>query len=100
MSGAAGGPRPTARISSRAPSAGCWRTPSSCPSTRRAGHPFRIAGTRVCAAFGRELKNERFLNLWAAASRRQVRDLLNVVANETVGVVASARGTSTAETAA
>jgi len=65
----------------------------------RAGHPFRIAGTRVCAAFGRELKNEGFLNLWAASSRREVRDLLNVVAHETVGVVASARGTSTAETA-
>ena len=64
-----------------------------------AGHPFRIAGTRVCAAFGRELKNEGFLDLWAATSRRQVRDLLDVVANETVGVVASARGTSTAATA-
>ena len=63
-----------------------------------AGHPFRIAGTRVCAAFGRELKNESFLDLWAADSRKQVRDLLNVVANETVGVVASARGTSTAGT--
>jgi hypothetical protein len=65
----------------------------------RAGHPFRIAGTRVCAAFGRELKNESFLDLWDVSCRRQVRDLLNVVANETVGVVASARGTSTAETA-
>ena len=61
-----------------------------------AGHPFRIAGTRVCAAFGRELKNERFLDLWAADSRQPVRDLLNVVGNEAVGVVASARGTSTA----
>jgi hypothetical protein len=55
------------------------------------GHPFRIAGTRVCAAFGRELKNEGFLDLWAADSRQHVRDLLNVVA--------SARGTSTAGTA-
>lgn len=64
----------------------------------KAGHPFRIAGTRVCAAFGRELKNESFLDLWTADSRRQVRDLVNVVANETVGVVASARGTSTAGT--
>ena len=26
-----------------------------------AGHPFRIAGTRVCAAFGRELKSEAFV---------------------------------------
>ena len=63
------------------------------------GHPFRIAGTRVCAAFGRELKNESFLDLWAADSRKQVRELLNVVAHETVGVIASARGTSTAGTA-
>jgi hypothetical protein len=65
----------------------------------QAGHPFRIAGTRVCAAFGRELKNDSFLDLWAADSRRQVRELLNVVAGEAVGVVASARGTSTADTA-
>ena len=65
----------------------------------RAGHPFRIAGTRICAAFGRELKNESFIDLWAPDCRRQVRDLLNVIANETVGVVASARGTSSAETA-
>ena len=63
----------------------------------RSGHPFRIAGTRVCAAFGRELKNDPFLDLWDAESRAQVRDLLNVVTNETVGVVASARGTSTAQ---
>jgi hypothetical protein len=64
----------------------------------KAGHPFRIAGTRVCAAFGRELKNESFLDLWAADSLRQVRDLLSAVANETVGVGAGARGTSTAGT--
>ncbi len=64
----------------------------------RSGHPFRIAGTRVCAAFGRELKNDSFLDLWDAESRVQVRDLLNVVANEAVGVIASAHGTSTART--
>jgi hypothetical protein len=62
------------------------------------GHPFRIAGTRVCAAFGRELKNESFLDLWTADSRKQVRDLLNTVGTEAVGVIASARGTSTAGT--
>jgi hypothetical protein len=63
-----------------------------------AGHPFRIAGTRVCAAFGRELKNDSFLDLWDPESRDQVRDLLNVVASEAVGVVASVRGTSTVRT--
>lgn len=56
----------------------------------RAAHPFRIAGTRVCAAFGRELKGEPFLDLWAPASRPLLRDLLNVVGEESVGVVASA----------
>ena len=61
-----------------------------------AGHPFRIAGTRVCAAFGRELKNKGFLGLWTPESCPLARDLLNVVAHEAVGVVASARGMSTA----
>lgn len=37
-----------------------------------AGHPFRLAGTRVCALFGRELKSEPFIGLWAAASQRTI----------------------------
>jgi hypothetical protein len=56
-----------------------------------ASHPFRIAGTRVCALFGRELKGEAFVDLWSAESRSLVRDLLTVVAHETIGVVAGAR---------
>ena len=52
------------------------------------GHPFRIAGTRVAALFGCELKNEAFLELWTAQSRPLVRDLLGVVAHESIGVVA------------
>jgi hypothetical protein len=28
-------------------------------------HQFRIAGTRLCALFGRELKAESFLKLWS-----------------------------------
>src|SRR6187399_3337460 len=59
------------------------------------GHPFRIAGTRVCAAFGRELKNEGFLDLWTADGRSLARDLIAVVAHEATGAVASVRGTST-----
>ena len=60
------------------------------------GHPFRIAGTRVCAAFGRELKGVAFTDLWADASKPAVRDLLAVVAAESVGVVAGASGLSCA----
>src|SRR3954451_5514382 len=58
----------------------------------RAAHPFRIAGTRVCAAFGRELKGEGFVDLWAAESKELVRDLVTIVTQETIGVVTSARG--------
>jgi hypothetical protein len=56
------------------------------------GHPFRLAGTRVCAAFGRELKGEAFMALWNVAGREAVRDLLSVVAHETVGAVAGVSG--------
>ena len=60
----------------------------------RRGHPFRIAGTRICAAFGRELKSVAFTNIWAIDSRDAVRDLLATVTNESVGVVAGASGWS------
>jgi hypothetical protein len=63
---------------------------------RLAGHPFRLAGTRVCALFGRELKNDRFIDLWDAESRVALAELIDAIANEATGVVASAKG-STAE---
>ena len=59
---------------------------------RRAGHPFRLAGTRVCALFGRELKNEPFLNLWDEETRAQLAQLLSVVADEVSGAVAGVKG--------
>lgn len=52
------------------------------------GHPFRLAGTRVCALAGRELKGEPFIGLWAAASQPTIRDLIAVLADEQVGTVA------------
>ena len=59
---------------------------------RRQGHPFRLAGTRICALFGRELRNEAFLNLWDKETRAQLAQLLAVVADEATGVVAAAKG--------
>ncbi len=53
-----------------------------------AGHPFRLAGTRVCALFGRELKSEPFIGLWAAASQRTIADLITILEDEQVGTVA------------
>ena len=57
----------------------------------RAGHPFRIAGTRVCAAFGRELRSTAFIDLWRGEDRQLLADLLAAVSLETIAIVASAR---------
>jgi hypothetical protein len=62
---------------------------------RSTGYPFRLAGTRVCALFGRELKGESFLGLWDEASRKSVRELLNLLTSETIGTVAGVTAYST-----
>jgi hypothetical protein len=51
-------------------------------------HSFRLAGTRVCALFGRELKSESFINLWSVGSRQAISDLLAISSEESVGTVA------------
>lgn len=51
-------------------------------------HPLRLAGTRVCALFNREIRGESFLGLWDPASRRTMADLLSVLATEYGGTVA------------
>jgi hypothetical protein len=58
----------------------------------RTEHPFRLAGTRVCALFGRELKSQSFVQIWDRNSRSAVQDLLAIVADEGVGLVAGATG--------
>jgi hypothetical protein len=54
-----------------------------------AGHPFRLAGTRICALFGRELKGEPFIGLWAAASQPTIAGLISILQGEQVGTVAA-----------
>jgi hypothetical protein len=53
-----------------------------------AGYPFRLAGTKVCALFSRELKGESFIRLWAETSRPEIADLLAILTDELVGTVA------------
>lgn len=55
-------------------------------------YPFRLAGTRVCALFGRELKGDGFAGLWAPASMAPVRDLMAGIVEDTVGAVAGLTG--------
>jgi hypothetical protein len=53
---------------------------------------FRLAGTRVCAMFGREIKGEVFTALWDAESRQAIDELLQVVTGEASGAVAGGIG--------
>jgi hypothetical protein len=53
-------------------------------------HPFRLAGTGVCAIFGRELRGEPFVTVFAPADRADVGELVGIVANEARGVIAGA----------
>src|SRR3954451_17980351 len=53
-----------------------------------AGYPFRVAGTRVCALLGRDLKNRSFSALFAPQGRREIEDIVTVVAEEMLAAVA------------
>lgn len=57
---------------------------------------FRLAGTRVCALFAREIKGELFAALWSEASRPMIEELLGVLTAENIGTVAGV-GAHTAE---
>ena len=56
------------------------------------GIRFRLAGTRVCALFGREIKGEHFNALWSEASRAQIANIGNAAVNEAIGAVAGVTG--------
>jgi hypothetical protein len=53
---------------------------------------FRLAGTRVCALFCREVKGEGFTDIWSEASRKAIGELLAIVNEEHVGAVAGLTG--------
>ncbi|QUS40646.1 PAS domain-containing protein [Tardiphaga alba] len=53
-----------------------------------AGFPFRVAGTRVCAMFGRDLKSESFPQLFGAAGRSDIEEMVTVVSEELLVAVA------------
>lgn len=53
---------------------------------------LRLAGTRVCALFGREIKSEIFGELFGETSRRSIDELIGVVTHEATGIVAGLIG--------
>jgi hypothetical protein len=59
-----------------------------------AGHPFRVAGTRVCALLGCDLKDQSFSAQFAPESRREIDDIVTVVAEEMLAAVAGITATA------
>jgi hypothetical protein len=59
-----------------------------------AGHPFRVAGTRVCALLGCDLKDRSFSALFGPHGRREIEDIINVVAEEMLAAVAGITATA------
>ena len=60
--------------------------------------PFRVAGTRLCALAGRDLKNRSFSELFATEARREIEDIVAAVTEDMVPAIvgltaASAEGT-------
>jgi hypothetical protein len=50
--------------------------------------PLRVAGTRICAMVGRDVKGEDLLDLFARASRRQVEDFISMATEESLATIA------------
>ncbi|MEA2982219.1 MAG: hypothetical protein QOF91_3630 [Alphaproteobacteria bacterium] len=69
-------------------------------ATGAENHVFRLAGTRLCALFGRELKAENFTRLWHRSGQTAVRELIAVVMEEKIGIVASVTGATSDDTLA
>jgi hypothetical protein len=59
-----------------------------------AGYPFRVAGTRVCALLGRDLKDRSFSALFEPHARREIEDIIAVVAEEMQAAVAGITATA------
>ena len=52
------------------------------------GYPFRVAGTRVSALLGRDLKDVSFSALFTEDSRREIEDIITYVAEEMLPAIA------------
>jgi len=59
-----------------------------------AGFPFRVAGTRVCALLGRDLKDKSFAALFTGECRCEIEDIVTFVAEEMLPAIAGITATS------
>ena len=63
-----------------------------CDNTDR--YPFRVAGTRLCALLGRDLKDCSFPELFSAEGRREIENIITAVTEEMLPAVAGITATS------
>jgi hypothetical protein len=59
-----------------------------------AGYPFRVAGTRVCALLGCDLKDRSFSALFTTEGRHEIEEIIAVVTEEMLAAVAGITATS------
>jgi hypothetical protein len=57
-------------------------------------HPFRVAGTRLCALLGRDLKDRSFTELFAAGARREIEDIIAGVTEDMLAAIIGVTATS------
>ncbi|WGR91558.1 PAS domain-containing protein [Bradyrhizobium sp. ISRA443] len=65
-----------------------------------AGYPFRVAGTRISALLGRDLKDRSFSALFARESRGEIEEIITCVAEETLPAIAGITATTGTRTRA
>lgn len=63
----------------------------------RSAH-FRLAGTRLCALFGGELRNRPLASLWAGHSVGEVNHYVDMVVEDTAGLVLGVTGVTQDDT--
>ena len=59
-----------------------------------AGFPFRVAGTRVSALLGRDLRDQSFSALFTEGARREISDIITAVSEETLPAIAGLTATA------
>jgi hypothetical protein len=57
-------------------------------------YPFRVAGTRLCALLGRDMKDQSFPALFGSESRRDIQDIVTAVTEEMLPAVTGITATS------
>ncbi|TBW33088.1 PAS domain-containing protein [Siculibacillus lacustris] len=63
----------------------------------RHDYRFRLAGTRVCALYGRELKGRDFLDLWTGEDRETMATMLAAITQDAAAAVIGTTGRSAHE---